>query len=207
MCIRDRDVLRDVYANLIPQDLRHLMGEYYTCGWLVDFTLDKVGYTGQKELSVLDPTCGSGAFITHAIKRLQQSEKELGNDEIIKIATRNIVGYDINPIAVISAKTNYLLALGDISAYKETISVPVYMCDSILVPTVYAKQKTGKAYNRVKTKAGKFVLPVMQDLSLIHISRAVLLQHLPKGWQGRMLVLFLLTLFFFGLLRFRPSIF
>lgn len=157
------DVLRDVYANLIPQDLRHLMGEYYTCGWLVDFTLDKVGYTGQKELSVLDPTCGSGAFITHAIKRLQQSEKELGNDEIIKIATRNIVGYDINPIAVISAKTNYLLALGDISAYKEAISVPVYMCDSILVPTVYAKQKTGKAYNQVKTKAGKFVLPVMQD--------------------------------------------
>lgn len=158
------DVLRDVYANLIPTDLRHLMGEYYTCGWLVDFTLDKVGYDGQRGVSLLDPTCGSGSFITHAIKRFRQkNDGELANETIIEEATRNIVGYDINPIAVISSKTNYLLALGDISAYEKAISVPIYMCDSVLVPTVYAKQNKADHCIKVKTSVGTFELPVMKD--------------------------------------------
>lgn len=157
------DVLRDVYANLIPIDLRHLMGEYYTCGWLVDFTLDMVGYYGDLNTSVLDPTCGSGSFITHAIKRLRKSNAGLSNKELIEVATSNIVGYDINPIAVISAKTNYLLSLGDISDYEETITIPIYMCDSVLVPTVYAKQNAAEHSIMVKTSVGTFKIPVMKD--------------------------------------------
>ncbi len=158
------DVLRDVYANLIPTDLRHLMGEYYTCGWLVDFTLNKVNYEGQRGISLLDPTCGSGSFITHAIKRFRQkNSSELSNEQIIEEATKNIAGYDINPIAVISAKTNYLLSLGDISTYEKAISLPVYMCDSVLVPTVYAKQNKADHCIKVKTVVGTFEIPVMKD--------------------------------------------
>lgn len=158
------DVLRDVYARLIPTDLRHLMGEYYTCGWLVDFTLNQVGYEGQRGVSLLDPTCGSGSFLTHALKRFRQrNDGQLSNEEMIEEATKNIVGYDINPITVISAKTNYLLALGDISTYEKQISVPVYMCDSVLVPTVYAKQNKEDHCIKVKTVAGVFELPVMKD--------------------------------------------
>lgn len=158
------DVLRDVYANLIPTDLRHLMGEYYTCGWLVDFTLNKVKYEGERGISLLDPTCGSGSFITHAIKRFRQKNSgDLTNDQIIEEATKNIAGYDINPIAVISAKTNYLLSLGDISTYEKAISLPVYMCDSVLVPTVYAKQNKADHCIKVKTVVGTFEIPVMKD--------------------------------------------
>ncbi len=47
----------------------------------------------------------------------------------------NVVGFDLNPLAVISARTNYLLALGDLLQHRSgEISIPVYLADSILTP-------------------------------------------------------------------------
>ena len=63
------DVLKQTYESLMPKALRHLMGEYYTVGWLVDFTIEKSGYKGGISESVLDPTCGSCIFLTHLIKK------------------------------------------------------------------------------------------------------------------------------------------
>lgn len=171
------DSFREMYEGLMPLELRHLMGEYYTPGWLVDFVLDKAGYFGQKDKTLLDPCCGSGTFITHAIKRLKDANSFSMND-FIETATKNIVGYDINPITVISAKTNYLLSLGDISSFDKVLSLPVYMCDSILVPTVHAKQKESSNSIIVNTVVGSFELPVFEnrfesDLFLKEVSRCV----------------------------------
>lgn len=171
------DSFREMYEGLMPLELRHLMGEYYTPGWLVEFVLDKSGYKGQKDKTILDPCCGSGTFITHAIKLLRNNN-EFSTDVFIKTATSNIVGYDINPITVISAKTNYLLSLGDISTSNEVFSLPIYMCDSILVPTVHAKQKASTNSIIVNTVVGKFELPVFKtrfesDLFLKEVSKCV----------------------------------
>lgn len=170
------DSFREMYEGLMPLELRHLMGEYYTPGWLVEFVLDKVGYVGQTDKTLLDPCCGSGSFITHAIKRLRSNK--LSIEDFIEIATNNIVGYDINPITVISAKTNYLLSLGDITKYDKVISLPVYMCDSILVPTVHAKQKESSNSIIVNTVVGSFEIPVFNnryesDLFLKEVSKCV----------------------------------
>lgn len=49
----------------------------------------------------------------------------------------NIVGFDLNPLAVISARTNYLLALGDLLQHRKgDISIPIYLADSILTPSL-----------------------------------------------------------------------
>ena len=37
----------------------------------------------------------------------------------------NVVGFDLNPLAVISARANYLLALGDLSWRDYTVTVPI----------------------------------------------------------------------------------
>ena len=172
------DVLREMYANLMPKELRHLLGEYYTPTWLVEFALDTAKYYGDISTTLLDPTCGSGSFITHAIKRLKKHNKRLNNKVIIEQATQNIVGYDINPIAVISSKTNYILALGDLSNVEEKINIPIYMCDSVLVPTVHAKQQKENKSIKVKTIVGEFEIPVFNsrkesDLFLKEISKCV----------------------------------
>ncbi|MDK2840388.1 MAG: hypothetical protein PWQ83_1980 [Thermosipho sp. (in: thermotogales)] len=177
------DVLKDMYLNLMPSKLRHLMGEYYTPGWLVDFALDRAGYNGEPTKTILDPTCGSGSFLTHAIKRLKTANNGTYNiEDIIRLATENIVGYDINPISVISAKTNYILALGDITNIHLPITIPIYMCDSILVPTVHAKQNETKHTIEINTVVGSFKVPVFptreaNDIFLKEASRCVLQEY------------------------------
>lgn len=74
-------------------------------------------------------------------KYIEKFSDKMSYDELVKNIVDNYVGFDINPIAVIQAKGNYILALGDITKLEEAITIPIYMCDSVLVPTVYAKQK------------------------------------------------------------------
>lgn len=154
------DVLKKTYESLIPKDLRHLMGEYYTVEWLVDFTIENSGWKVGLDESILDPTCGSCVFLTHAIKRyIARYKDELTHQELIDKITTNFVGFDINPIAVIQGKGNYILSLGDITELDHAVSIPVYMCDSVMVPTVHAKQRNnGKSFD-IKTFVGKFSVP------------------------------------------------
>lgn len=155
------DVLRETYESLMPKDLRHMMGEYYTVDWLADFTIRESGYDCGLDTTALDPTCGSGIFITHLIKLFREKHPELCYNQFIHYVVKNFVGFDINPIAVIQAKGNYILALGDITYLYQPISIPIYMCDSVLVPTVHAKQKAGEKSISIKTSVGIFVLPIL----------------------------------------------
>ena len=71
----------------------------------------------------------------------------------------SIVGFDLNPLAVSSARTNYLLALGDLLQHRRgEISIPVYLADSILTPSQGTDLfgHTGFSFN---TAVGKFTVP------------------------------------------------
>ncbi len=50
-----------------------------------------------------------------AINRAKEYAEEhlLEEREVVDKILANIVGFDLNPLAVISARTNYLLALGE----------------------------------------------------------------------------------------------
>lgn len=158
------DVLKQTYESLMPKDLRHMMGEYYTVEWLADFAIEKSGYDCGTHTTVLDPTCGSGIFITDLIKLYREKFSATQcYGELIGNITANFVGFDINPIAVIQAKGNYILSLGDITQLQQPISIPIYMCDSVLVPTVHAKQQANQHFIDISTSVGEFKLPILKD--------------------------------------------
>jgi hypothetical protein len=48
---------------------------------------------------------------------------------------KNVVGFDLNPLAVMAARANFLIALGDLlrEPPETGITIPVYLADSILV--------------------------------------------------------------------------
>jgi hypothetical protein len=158
------DVLKKTYESLMPKDLRHLMGEYYTVEWLVDFTIKHSDYSVGLDESVLDPTSGSCVFLTHLIKIYKEKySSKLSHNELVEKITNNFVGFDINPIAVLQGKGNYILSLGDITQLGHPVTIPVYMCDSIMVPTVHAKQKEGSNRFSIETVVGTFEIPVFGD--------------------------------------------
>jgi len=71
----------------------------------------------------------------------------------------NVVGYDLNPLAVISARTNYLLALGDLlDEINGDIDIPIYLADSVMTPSAGEElDKQGKIL--FMTSVGEFGLP------------------------------------------------
>lgn len=158
-----QDILQEVYMSLIPSEMRHLMGEYFSPDWIVEHALDLAGYTGDIDKTLIDPTAGSGSFLTHAIKRvIHTTGHKLSRDDIEKI-THNIIGFDINPISVVSAKANYILAIFSscddsvFEDYADPVNIPIYIADSILAPIVYSEES--QTYLTINTSVGKFRIP------------------------------------------------
>jgi len=155
-----RDLLKKLYQYLVPRKLRHDLGEYYTPDWLAERLLNQVGYKGEPDKRLIDPSCGSGTFLILALRRLRQyaADHLIPPAGVLDAALRNIVGFDLNPLSVIAARTNYLLALGDLLRYRRgPVDLPVYMCDSIMTPTEQA-DIFGKSY-RLRTVVGDFDIP------------------------------------------------
>lgn len=162
-----RDLLKDLYQELLPREVRHDLGEYYTPDWLASRVLDGVNYDGDPDTRLLDPACGTGTFLVLAINRLRQWYRDnrhqvsYGEGELINKILSNIVGFDLNPLAVLAARTNYLLAVRDLLKYTGEIELPIYMSDSVLVPTKYS----GDIFNppgsvrKLRTAAGDFMIP------------------------------------------------
>ncbi|MEM3489512.1 MAG: N-6 DNA methylase [Nitrososphaerota archaeon] len=166
-----RDLLKRLYQGLLPRDIRHGLGEYYTPDWLSELMLDEVGYTLENlekigksgvlnplNLKVLDPSCGSGTFIIQVIKRIREyAEEHFLSDTVGKYILNSVVGYDLNPLAVITARANYLLAVGDlISRIPGVKEIPVYLADSILIESKGSLE--GKFYV-LRTSVGQFDIP------------------------------------------------
>jgi hypothetical protein len=58
-------------------------GEVFTRRWVVDVLLDLTGYTADRDLGTLhlvEPSCGSGAFLGPVVERLIESAKTFGRD-------------------------------------------------------------------------------------------------------------------------------
>lgn len=125
------DFLKPLYQSLLPRSLRHAMGEYYTPDWLAEHVLDQVGYQGEPPTRLIDPTCGSGTFLLAAMRRLRAHRSARG-DQLCRRILENIVGLDLHPLAVMTARANYLMAIADLMPHAEQIEVPVYACDAIL---------------------------------------------------------------------------
>jgi hypothetical protein len=156
--VESRDLLKKLYQQLFPKTVRHDLGEYYTPDWLAELVIERVGYDGDPNKRVLDPACGSGTFLVMAINKVRQyaDKRLIPKHELLPKILSNIVGFDLNPLAVMAARTNYLLALRELLKLAGEIEIPVYLCDSIMTPAEYGEliTKEGTATARCKGKTG-----------------------------------------------------
>jgi type I restriction-modification system DNA methylase subunit len=146
---QSRDLLKKLYQQLFPKSVRHDLGEYYTPDWLAEHVLNELGYEGDPDKRLLDPACGSGTFLVMAINRIRRwydlNREKCAYDEgeLLKKILTNVIGFDLNPLAVMAARTNYLVAIKDLIRHVEGVEIPVYLCDSIMTPAEYGDLFTG----------------------------------------------------------------
>ncbi|MDO3110002.1 N-6 DNA methylase [Mycobacteroides abscessus] len=131
----EHDVLKILYESVITKEVRESLGEYYTPDWLADRMVET--FVADPLNSVIaDPSCGSGTFLFHAVRRYLAAAKDAGIqiDDAVQQATNHVVGIDVHPVAVTLARVTYLLALGRDNVKSDTrkeLTIPVYLGDSI----------------------------------------------------------------------------
>lgn len=135
-----RDLLKKLYQYLIPKDIRHDLGEYYTPDWLAELTLDRVGFVGRAQERVLDPACGSGTFLVLAIQRKMKfcrENEKISEETLLKNLLETVKGIDLNPLAVTAARANFIFAIDPLlHYYPRGEEIPIYLADSIYPPKV-----------------------------------------------------------------------
>ena len=111
----ETDVMKILYESLIDREERHGLGEYYTPDWLAAKIVRRA-VERPVEQKVLDPACGSGTFLFHAVRNFLADAEDSGLDSKLRAeeATKHVAGMDIHPVAVIIARVTYLLALGPV---------------------------------------------------------------------------------------------
>ena len=164
-----QDILQEVYMELIPSEMRHLMGEYFSPDWIVEHALDLAGYDGDERKTLIDPCAGSGSFLTHAIKRIIRAKGGNLTRKDIDTITSNIVGFDMNPISVVACKANYILIVFSAffdncdEGFGNPVNIPVFIADSILAPVVYTEENENTL--KLTTSVGQLELPKFESFS------------------------------------------
>ncbi|MGQ9468204.1 MAG: DNA methyltransferase, partial [Anaerolineae bacterium] len=171
-----RDLFKKLYHYLLPREVRHNLGEYYTPDWLARRLLVQVDHEffsgdprrNEKRLRerllgtrFLDPACGSGTFLLLIIARMRELAQALFVQEeaLLEAILKNVVGFDLNPLAVLTARVNYLLAIADLLEHRRgEITVPIYLADSVRTPAAGKDLFSHDAYE-FPTAVGKFLVP------------------------------------------------
>jgi hypothetical protein len=110
----DPEMLGRAFESLMAADTRRSSGAYYTPHELVERVSglaieERLGPAPTREaivkLRVLDPACGSGAFLVHVLDRLASMRAEAGDARSMEtirreVLARSIFGVDVNPTAV-----------------------------------------------------------------------------------------------------------
>jgi len=129
------DILKVLYESVIEQRDREALGEYYTPDWLAAaMVADRV--TTPLHQVVLDPACGSGTFLFHAVRAYLDAvgATDIGPGAAATQATEHVFGIDVHPVAVTLARVTYLLALGTArltAPDRGELTVPVFLGDSL----------------------------------------------------------------------------
>lgn len=131
----EQDVLKVLYESFIGSATRKRLGEYYTPDWLAHAIVEEV-VDEPLTSRVLDPACGSGTFLFHAIRRYISASEAASESirELLDGVTKKVIGMDLHPVAVTLARVTYLLALGRsrlTDPDRGDIQIPVYLGDSI----------------------------------------------------------------------------
>lgn len=133
------DIFKDLYMSIIPQSVRHSMGEYFTPEWLADCVItEALKSISDSNWSAIDPCCGSGIFIITLIKKIvgDVSINELSSTEkerLLRSIIDRVHGIDINPLSVLSARVSYYIAIHQLGEIKD-IEIPILLGDAAIVP-------------------------------------------------------------------------
>ncbi len=132
--IGEEDLFGRLMTQLARRSLRKLLGQECTPQWIAKALVEKcLGLLPPDETPrVVDMCCGSGVFLAEVLKAAKVRHAGIGFPELSVAAT----GFDIDPLAVLLAKTTWVVTLADeVRTATAPVVVPVYHADSLFAVT------------------------------------------------------------------------
>lgn len=135
------DIFIDLYMEIMPPEVRHSLGEYFTPAWLADYVVKQsADLMDNSKFTAIDPCCGSGVFIMALIRHIIGSTEiqSLSSNEkrdLLNEILDRVKGVDINPLSVLTAKVSFYLSIRPLID-DDNIEIPVYLGDSAYIPKV-----------------------------------------------------------------------
>lgn len=134
------DLFGPLMVQLADQTRRILLGQEWTPYWLTKqmaiYLFENLPYGENPRF--LDPCCGSGAFLSSVleISKNKLSQNNVNPDELFHGLIQSIVGFDIDPVAVMLSKITWILGVKEhLSRLTSPMSIPVYHADSLFLVT------------------------------------------------------------------------
>ena len=147
-----RDLMVYDFANFIPADLfgglisqmagidkKILLGQAPTPQPIAAKMVKRVlAELGSKTPHLVDMCCGSGIFVVETLRQLIDSigaPTQITPDQL-RLLAESIYGYDVDPLAVLLAKANWVLVMRRyIQYFPSSVHIPIYHADSLFTRT------------------------------------------------------------------------
>ncbi len=122
-------ITNDIFGSIYENYLKELyseenLGQFFTPPEVVDFMLEEIGWTEEEirkrasenkdNLSIIDPSCGSGTFLYSATNILMNAvphETENGAKFVENLVNQNIFGLDVEEFSLYLAEMSMLMRL------------------------------------------------------------------------------------------------
>lgn len=135
--ITTEDLFGPLVAQLADRDRRLLLGQEYTPQWLaqkiVAHTINLIPETDFPRF--VDMCCGSGVFLVETIHQTIARYNILPESctpDLLRQLTNSVVGFDIDPLAVLLSKFNWAMAMRAFVPHADAdLVIPVYHADSL----------------------------------------------------------------------------
>ncbi|MBD5134618.1 MAG: hypothetical protein HDT39_01435 [Lachnospiraceae bacterium] len=182
------DIFKDLYMEIMPNEVRHSLGEYFTPSWLADYVIKNSSeMVKESDWRAIDPCCGSGIFIVSLIKHVigKRDIVSLSHKEkkaLLKEIVNRVQGIDINPLSVLTARVSYLWAISPLLE-DETVEIPIYLGDSANIPKIVFLKEVKCYQYIISTKQGEIeiTLPCSFVEEECFLERMSLLQTIIKA--------------------------
>ncbi len=128
------DVAATLYQTVIPAQERRDLGEYYTPRWLTKAIVEEV-VTDPVNQRVLDPACGSGAFIAECVEHFLNAatRQKVPETKLFELLRESVTGIDVHPVATHLARAAWVIAAKPAieKSVNTAVTVPIYLGDSL----------------------------------------------------------------------------
>lgn len=109
------DLIGDLYEHYLNEDERKEKGQFYTPHYIVEFILNRVGFSGKikektNNKTLLDPSCGSGSFLVEAAIRLRSAGMNR-ETEAKRSIVDNLHGSELTGFASRLAELNLIIQI------------------------------------------------------------------------------------------------